>query len=405
MNEADSRLTSPWLLPEGITEILPSQARRLEFIRRKVLDMYETWGYQLVITPMLEYLESLQIGTGQDLDLQTFKLIDTLSGRLLGVRADITPQAARIDARQTGQDAPVRLCYLGTVLRAYQDAIGGTRAPLQLGAELYGHAGIESDIEIIDLMLETFRIVGVEKFVLDLGHVAIFRGLVEEAGLDPQQEQQLFDALQRKAIPEINQLLNQWSIPNRVHTMLSSLANLNGGQETLSQARGLLSAAPSDVIQALDQLGRVAKKIRDNRPEVEVHFDLSELRGYQYQTGIVFAAFIPGYGQEVARGGRYDNIGETFGRSRPATGFSADLKVMLDYSEDGTRPSAKKPIFAPYVEDESLQDMILALRNMGEQVISELPGQAGDAESMGCDRILVKFEDEWDIKQLKKNKR
>ncbi len=401
MSKADSKLTSPWLLPEGITEILPAQARRLEFVRRRVLDMYETWGYQLVITPMLEYLESLQTGTGQDLDLHTFKLIDTLSGRLLGVRADITPQAARIDARQINQDAPVRLCYLGTVLRAYQDAIGGTRAPLQLGAELYGHAGIESDIEIIDLMLETFRIVGVEKFVLDLGHVEIFRGLVEQAGLDRQQEQQLFDALQRKAIPEINQLLNHWSIPNRVHTMLSSLANLNGGEETLPQARGLLSAAPAGVIQALDQLGRVAKRLRESRPEVEVHFDLSELRGYQYQTGIVFAVFIPGYGQEVARGGRYDNIGEIFGRSRPATGFSADLKVMIELAGDDKIPAAKKPIFAPCVDDESLQDMILAQRNMGEQVICELPGQHGDAEAMGCDRVLVKTEGGWDIRPLK----
>lgn len=393
-----AQASKPWLLPEGIAEIMPEQALRIEKVRRQILDMYATWGYQLVITPMIEFLESLQ--AGQDLDAQTLKLIDTMSGRLMGIRADITPQVARIDSRLKDHDHPVRFCYLGTVIHAYKNAIGGTRAPLQLGAELYGHSGIESDIEIIELMLETTRLMQIDSFCLDLGHVGIFRGLVKQAGLNDYQEQQLFEALQRKSSPEINQLLTDWSIPNKVHTMLSALATLNGGQETLSQARGILSNADNSVLKSLDQLGRVAKKIREHRPELDLHFDLSELRGYQYQNGVVFAVFISGHGQEVARGGRYDNIGEVFGRGRPATGFSADLKVMMDYSQAQKNDAEKKPIFAPSSDDESLQDMIMGLRSHGEQVICELPGQAGDAASMGCDRILVNVDGEWQEKPL-----
>lgn len=393
LDSADKR----WLLPEGIEEVLPEQAAALEIVRRQVLDLYATWGYQLLITPMVEFLESLQTGTGKDLDLQTFKLIDSLSGRMMGVRADITPQAARIDARLIKTKQPVRLCYLGTVLRAYPDIPGGTRAPLQLGAELYGHAGMESDVEVIELMLETMKQLEIERYILDLGHVGVYRGLAKQAQLDSDQEQALFEALQRKAVPDINDLLTEWRVPNNLHTMMSALANLHGGVEVLAQAQALLAGAHASVKIALQELRQIAERLQKNRPELALHFDLSELRGYNYQSGVVFSVYLPGQGQEVARGGRYDPIGQGIGRSRPATGFSADLKTLMRSASRLTPFVAKKPIFAPCAVDESLQDLILALRTMGEIVLCELPGQEGDALSMGCDRILVQTGGEWEL--------
>lgn len=391
-----------WLLPEGIEEILPEQAMSLERVRRELLDLYASWGYQLIITPMIEYLESLQTGTGQDLDLQTFKLIDSLTGRMMGVRADITPQAARIDAHLLNRVEPVRLCYLGTVLRAYPDSLGGSRAPLQIGAELYGHGGIESDIEIIELMLETVKRLGVGEYHLDLGHVAIYRELARQAQLSTTQETALFAALQRKAVAEINQLLKQWAVPNSLHTLISALANLNGGHETLHQAKAMFIQSGPVICNALEELERIASKIAQRRPDVAIHFDLSELRGYNYQSGVVFAVLVPGCGQEVARGGRYDEIGKIFGRSRPATGFSADLKILLEQAI--AKPAAKqapKAVFAPASDDEGLLDMIMALRSTGECVIAELPGQSGTGVDMGCDRTLTLVDGQWEIKKLK----
>ena len=397
-----------WIMPEGIEELLPDQVARLESLRREILDMYKLWGYQLVTTPMIEFIESLQPGRSKDLDSHTFKIIDSMTGRMLGVRADMTPQVARMDSRLLNTEQPTRLCYLDTVLRAYPDGLGGTREPLQLGAELYGHAGIESDIEIVELMLESINLIGPEQYALDLGHVGIYRGLAKQAGLNEQQENQLFDALQRKAIPEINALLGEWQIENTLHTMMSSLANLNGGVEILDQARAILNSADSSVKKALTELEEVAQQLMQTKPELRLHFDLSELRGYDYQSGIVFAVFVQNYGYEVARGGRYDNIGQAFGRSRPATGFSIDLKVLTRLVPEQTKNKQAKPIFAPceipdddwQAQKEALQDMVLALRTMGEQVICELPGQQGDAKSMGCDRILVNEEGEWEIKPI-----
>ena len=392
-----------WLLPDGIEEVLPDQAKVLEAVRRQLLDMYASWGYELIITPMMEYLESLLTGTGQDLDLQTLKVIDRLNGRMMGIRADITPQAARIDAHLLNRDQPVRLCYLGTVLRAQANSMGGSRSPLQLGAELFGHSGVESDIEIIELALETMHALGIHRCHLDLGHVGIFRQLASQAKLTERQEAQLFDALQRKAIPDINQLLSEWKIDNRMHTLISSLANLSGGSETLNQAKALLSKVSPEVTQALEQLEQVALKINQRRPEVHIHFDLAELRAYNYQTGVVFAIYVPGVGQEIARGGRYDNIGNCFGRARSATGFSTDLKALLNLASESKMTAAtEKVIFAPYVDDESLQDMIVALRATGEKVICELPGQTGDARVMGCNHVLVAHEGEWEIEPIRK---
>jgi len=399
-----------WLLPEGIEEILPEQAKNMEKIRRELLDLYESWGYELIIPPMMEYLETLQTGTGKDLDLQTLKVIDAKNGRMMGLRADMTPQVARIDAHSLKRDTPTRLCYLGTVLRAQPDSLGGSRSPLQVGAELYGHSGIESDGEIIEVMLETMKILGIKNYHLDLGHVSIFRDLAKQANLDTRQEAELFEALQRKAIPDINQLLSAWKIDNRLHTRLASLANLSGGVEALNKAKALLSNAGDAVRDALGELEQIALRVHQRQPEVKIHFDMSELRAYNYQSGVVFAVYVPGYGQEIARGGRYDDIGKGFSRSRSATGFSADLKILIALSPKNNEAiSNNKIIFAPYITDgedvESLQDMIVALRATGETVICELPGQVGDAKLMGCSHYLVLQEGEWEIVSIRKANR
>lgn len=388
-----------WLLPEGIDELLPAPARSLEALRRTLLDAYAGWGYQLVITPFIEYLESLLTGTGRDLDLQTFKLTDQVSGRQLGVRADITPQAARIDAHRLRHDAPTRLCYIGSVLRTRAEGLSGSRSPLQIGAELYGHAGVESDVEVLCLMMETLRIAGLDDVYLDLGHVGIYRTLANTAGLGNEQEAALFDALQRKAIAEIDRLIDGFGVADEQRRMLRALAELNGGIDVLADARQLLAGAPAPVHAAIDYVELVAQRLRACMPDVPVHVDLAELRAYHYQTGIVFAAFVPGEGQEVARGGRYDQIGEVFGRARPATGFSADLKTLMRLgSHEPTHLDGA--VLAPVDDDPSLLSRIAELRAAGSIVIRELPGQSGDPAEMGCSHRLHKQAGTWDLVPL-----
>jgi len=389
--------TERWLLPEGIDEVLPPQTHTLERVRRDVLDIFHRWGYDLVIPPFIEYLDSLLTGTGTDLDLQTFKLTDQLSGRLMGVRADMTPQVARIDAHRLRRDEPVRLCYLGTVLRTRPDGADASRSPMQVGAELYGHSGADSDVEVIRLMLEMLRGVGIAQEIhIDLGHVGIFRGLARHAGLNAQQEAELFDALQRKARVEINDLLaSVTDAPAK--DMLARLIDLNGGAEVLVQARTALRTAPRTVHDALDNLERIAAQLRQQGDTSTLYFDLAELRGYQYQTGVVFAAYVPGHGQEVARGGRYDDIGKVFGRARPATGFSADLKTLIAL---GTRAAVPvRGIFAPAVGDSTLNATVTRLRQSGERVVCGLPGQVGGAQAMRCDRVLKQQGKEWIVKE------
>jgi len=390
-------INNPWLLPQGIEESLPADAARLESLRRKLLDVYASWGYQLVMPPFIEYLESLLTGTGHELDLHTFKLTDQLTGRTMGVRADMTPQVARIDAHQLKQDAPNRLCYMGTVLNTRPDGFGGSRSPLQVGAELYGHAGVESDVEILCLMLETFKQSGVENVFVDIGHVGIFRGLAAQAHLDEQQEASLFEMLQRKAIPEIQQFLDQQNITDDVKAMLSSLAELHGGDECLQKASACFAKADDSVKQALDYLQQTVAKLKQRVSDVNIHFDLSELRGYHYQTGIVFAAYVAGQGQEIARGGRYDDIGKVFGRARPATGFSTDLKTLVNLSAAFNSDTSASAILAPCNDDAGLREAIAVLRAKGEVVIEELPGQQGDAKSMGCSRKLINNNGQWQV--------
>ncbi len=367
-------------------------------MRRRLLDLFDLWGYELVMPPLVEYLESLLTGSGRDLDLQTFKLTDQLTGRLMGIRADMTPQAARIDAHYLKRQAPVRLCYVGSVLRTRPDEFAGSRELLQLGAELYGHPGPESDIEILRLMLETLATVGLTNLHLDLGQVGVFRGLAKDAGLAPELEAVLFDALQRKARPEVEALLAGSDLPVVKKQALAALLDLNGAGDVLARARALLKSAPGEVAQALANLQTVAEAVQRAYPKLPIYFDLAELRGYRYYTGVVFSALIPGQGQAVAQGGRYDGIGKAFGRARAATGFSADLRQLLRIAPAVDGPPGA--ILAPHGDDPGLQRAIARLRAAGERVVSALPGSSVAAAELGCDRELAKQGGAWVVERL-----
>lgn len=395
MKEADFSNDNRWLLPEGVDELLPDQAQALERLRRRVLDCYHVWGYELVVPPVIEYLESLLTGAGTDLELQTFKLTDQLSGRLMGVRADMTPQAARIDAHKLRHEHPVRLCYVGTVLHTRPERPGQCRNPVQVGAELYGHGGVEADVEIIDLMLETLYLAGATELHLDLGHVGIFRALAREAGLDADAEKRLFEALQRKAVGELAELLEP--LPGgQARDRIATLVELNGGVETLDHAGEHLKGAGPEVQQALQRLWALASTLERRHPEVTLHFDLAELAGYQFHTGVVFAAFVPGSGREVARGGRYDHIGRAFGRARPATGFSSDLKALLELAP-GLPTEHASGILAPWSDDVALHKRVRELRAEGERVLIELPGRGDAPAALGCDRRLERRGEHWEL--------
>ncbi|HEY7840789.1 MAG TPA: ATP phosphoribosyltransferase regulatory subunit [Gammaproteobacteria bacterium] len=388
-----------WLLPEGVEEVLPPDAACLDALARDMVDLFRSWGYELVMPPLVEHLESLLTGTGEDLDLQTFKVTDQLSGRMLGIRADATPQVARIDAHRLRSDLPSRLCYLGTVLHARPKTPGGTRAPLQLGAELYGHAGRESEAEIAALMLQVLDVAGVRNVHVDLGHVGIYRGLIAALQISGEQEAMLFDSLQRKSAGELREDVESWHVAPQSADVLYSLIELNGGPEVLGEARRRLKPAGPAVLKCLDELERTADLTARRARNAPLYFDLAELRGYRYYTGLTFAAYVPGRGQGIAFGGRYDDIGAAFGRPRPAVGFSTDLRLLYSLAP---RPAPRRTaIFAPASEVPGLQETIDALRADGEIVVCELPGQHGAAADLGCDRELVLERGRWVVKKLK----
>jgi len=385
-----------WLLPDGIEELLPAQAEQIEFLRRSILKLYQRWGYHYVMTPLVEHFESLLVGTGNDVGQHTAKLVDELTGRLLGVRADITPQVSRIDGHRLKQDGPSRLCYAGPVLLTKPRELGGSRNPIQIGAELYGHAGIESDIEILDLMLTSLHKAKMQNVHLDLGHVGIFRSLVSHFTLDKASETTLFDALQRKAAPEISEILQDAS--PHCQQAFTELLELHGDETIFSTARKKLAAIAPSVAQAIDELHNIYQGLIKRRPDISVHFDLSELRGYRYHTGVVFAAYVPGYWQAIAQGGRYDDVGKVFGRARPATGYSMDLRAICNLLPDFVDDS--NPIFAPAGDDPLLEKVVRELREQGECVVRELPGQVTNAVQTGCQRVLVNKVDKWVVENL-----
>ncbi|MFI3189112.1 ATP phosphoribosyltransferase regulatory subunit [Crenothrix sp. D3] len=389
-----------WLLPDGIDEILPEEAKHLEHLRVQLLDLFACWGYDLVIPPFIDFLDSLLTGSGHDLDLQTFKLTDQISGEMLGIRADMTPQVARIDAHNLKRETPTRLCYVGTILHTRGDPLEKTRSPMQIGAELYGHAGKESDIEVIRLMLEMLAMTGLLDVHLDLGHVGIYRALAKQAALTCAQESELFEILQRKARPELAELMDSYAIANELKTLFLKLPELNGDREVLNKAKAIFAHANDEVQHALADLTAIADQLTARFPSLPVSFDLAELRGYHYHTGMVFAAFVPTVGREIARGGRYDNIGAVFGRARPATGFSADLKHLAALSKKTGSKAHHALIFAPCDDDAALTEKIRALRANHQAVVQQLPNQTGSAQDLGCTAILEFINQQWVVRPL-----
>ncbi|MEY3861701.1 MAG: hypothetical protein RIR60_67 [Pseudomonadota bacterium] len=378
-----------WLLPEYIEDVLPAEAARIETMRRCLLDLFRVHGYQYVIPPMLEYMESLITGAGHDLDLATFKVVDQLSGRLMGVRADMTPQAARIDAHLLNQQGITRLCYAGSVVRTKPDGLAQTREPLQLGAELYGHAGVASDIEIQRLLILALHAMGVNQVHMDFSHVDIFGSLIAANSVDPQLEQDLYAALQSKDQSSLASLTQSLDKPTR--EALLQLTELNGDQAILQKAAKVLPAMPA-IKAALASLTAVSQALADL--DVSLSFDLSELRGYHYHSGMVFAAYAQGYKGPLALGGRYDEVGSAFGRARPATGFSLDLRGVVTALAPASLPTA---IFAPAQGDAGLQEKIAALRAEGHIVIQALPDTGHDVKELNCDRKLAHYNSGWHV--------
>ena len=384
-----------WLLPDGVEEVLPAQAQKIEKLRRQLLNLFRSWGYQLVIPPLIEFTESLLIGLDSDIDLLTFKVTDQLSGRTMGIRADITSQVARIDAHSMPNDGVSRFCYAGSVLHTRPKTLLASRSPIQLGAELYGATSIAADIEAIALMLETLTSAGLDKITLDLGHVGIYRALLAESELDESQAAMLFDALQRKSAVDVRQVLAASGQADVAESLLA-LSGLHGGADVLSQAETMFCDSSEQVMQAIYDVQRIAEAIKPRYPNVALYFDLSELRGYHYHTGVVFAAYVPGYGQALANGGRYDHVGEVFGRARAATGFNTDLKALVDLIDDCEDTITASAISAPAEGDTALWLAIEALRAKGEIVVTRF---ADEIDSC-CDRQLFQQDGQWLVKPL-----
>ena len=380
-----------WLLPEYVEDILPVEALHIEVMRRQIIDLLLVHGYQQVMPPLLEYVESLLSGSGSDMDLHMFKVIDQLSGRMMGLRADMTPQVARIDAHLLNSEGITRLCYANSVLHTVPSGITKTREPLQVGAELYGHSGLESDLEVQRVMLQCLSVAGVSKIHLDLGHVAVFRGIIKGAGISRELEAELFAVLQAKDVSALKELCIKLQKDTRDALML--LPQLYGDKKILDEAIKRLPEYP-EVRVALDELSIVEEELK---PIIdEVAFDLADLRGYHYHTGIVFAAYANGCSNAIALGGRYDEIGKAFGRARPATGFSMDLRELSRLVKPQTYPSG---IRAPFQKkNKELENMIEQLRSSGQIVVMDLPGQ--ENESLDCDRQLVFHNGQWIVEEI-----
>lgn len=385
-----------WLLPEDIADILPAEARKVETLRRAILDLYQSYGYELVAPPILEFLDSLLTGTGSDLNLQTFKLVDQLSGRTLGLRADITPQVARIDAHLLNRAGVTRLCYAGSVAHARTPVGSSAREELQLGAEIYGCETWEADFEAISLLLKTLELAGVSKVYLDLSHAGILMGILDGQNLDKESIESLYDLLQSKDRPR----LGQWSkcLPAKTIEALMALTELNGPcTQVISNAKKLLPQHAA-IDQALSDLSRLVESSARLSKNLELSIDLSDLRGYQYHSGVMFAAYVDKLPQPIARGGRYDHVGQAFGRPRPATGFSLDLLTLAHLSPINVR---KRAIAAPWIDDAALNAAIAQLRNSGEVVIQVSTGGLIESAEYECDRELVKQGNAWAVVQKK----
>ncbi|MFT3804380.1 MAG: ATP phosphoribosyltransferase regulatory subunit [Burkholderiaceae bacterium] len=386
-----------WLLPESISDVLPSEARRIEELRRLLLDQYRSYGYELVMPPMIEHLESLLTGAGTELGLRTFKLVDQLSGRTMGVRADITPQVARIDAHLLGRVGVARLCYAGSVLHARPAGAFASREPIHVGAEIYGHAGVEADVEILDLMVRSIQLAGIDRVRVDLCHMGIVPALLEQdRSLDAEQ---VYGLLQSKDVPGLRALLDGRG--SQVGEALLALTRLYGPATGASSAIALARATLpplAGIGQALDALQRLVESPQLQRLSgLDLSIDLADLRGYRYHSGITFAAYVPSLPNAVARGGRYDNVGEVFGRARPATGFSLELRELAALQ---TPAEPARAIRAPWSDDPQLLARIAELRAEGQIVIQSLPGHESEQQEFVFDRELVAEARGWAVRAL-----
>lgn len=379
-----------WLLPENIADVLPSEARKIEELRRLMLDNFRRYGYELVMPPLLEYIESLLTGGGAEMNLRTFKLVDQLSGRTMGLRADMTTQVARIDAHLLNRVSVTRLCYAGSTLHTRPSGLHATREPLQIGAEIYGHAGLEADAEIQELALASLALAGISRVRLDLCHVGIIHAIIAGDTRAQACESELFALLKSKDVPGLRSLSAQFG--NATRTSILALPDLYGDAATLERARSVLPGLPG-ITAALDDLLALVK-VAGN---AEVTIDLADLRGTHYESGAMFAIYVPGLPNAVARGGRYDHVGEAFGRARPATGFSMDLRELARLMPGAER---KRAIRAPWGTDTALRNTIASLRQADEIVIQHLPGHDNDQDEFDCDRALVLDQGNWILKQL-----
>lgn len=379
-----------WLLPENIADVLPSEARKIEELRRAVLDHFRLYGYELVMPPMLEYLESLLTGTGQDMDLRMFKLVDQLSGRTMGLRADMTTQVARIDAHLLNRSSVTRLCYAGSVLHTRPSGMHATREPLQIGAEIYGHAGLEADAEVQELALASLALAGFTEVRLDLCHVGVLRAIIANDVKARKADAELFGLLESKDVPGLREISRNFDAATR--EALLALPSLYGDAEVIGRARSALPQLPG-IAQALDDLEALVSLAGP----ASVTVDLADLRGYHYHSGAMFAAYVPGLPNAVARGGRYDHVGEAFGRARPATGFSMDLRELARLMPGAERKTA---IRAPWSKEDALRLKIAELRKAGEIVIQALPGHENDQDEFDCDRALVFENGNWILSKL-----
>jgi ATP phosphoribosyltransferase regulatory subunit len=386
-------MSSAWLLPEHIADVLPARARQVETLRRGLLDAAESFGFELVIPPMLEHIESLLSGTGHALDLQTFKLVDQLSGRTLGIRADSTPQVARIDAHLLNRKGVARLCYCGPVLHTRASGSGTTREPLQFGAEIYGHAGLEADLEIIDLALQCLRVAGLASVVLDLADARIVRAVLAGVPVDVARLEAVHAALAAKDASELRAVAK--GFPAEARRGLEALITLYGDVSVLAAARAVLPERPA-ITAALAELRQLADYASESHPGAQVGFDLADSSGYAYYSGARFAVYAEGASDAVARGGRYDEVGAIFGRTRPAVGFGLDVKELAMLAPAAGPQSAVR---APWSNDAGLRDAVVALRARGDVVVRQMPDELGDETGFRIDRALVAERGRWTVQQ------
>lgn len=379
---------SAWVLPDHISDVLPSEARRVEELRRDLLDMARSYGYELVMPPLIEHLESLLSGSGEMMDLQTFKLVDQLSGRMMGLRADTTPQVARIDAHLLNRRGVTRLCYCGPVLHTRPDRPRASREPLQFGAEIYGHAGPEADLEVLTLALDCLKVAGVQDITVDLADARIVRSLLGGVLTDPERLLAVQRALSSKDTSELHDLTEP--LPEFSRDGLRALLDLYGGAEVLARARVLLGSR-KQIAEALDSLEWLGGHLSG----VNLSYDLADLRGYAYYSGSRFSMYARGASDAMLRGGRYDEVGAVFGRNRPAAGFSLDVKALA-----GNLPVAalRPAIRAPWDESAGLRSAIAALRGRGETVVCVLPGHESEVDEFECDRVLQQVAGQWLVK-------